>query len=382
MERAIWQNNEYYASEIMEDFDLETTIRNVSSRELFCPDPCCKKPLLKYCHGDIKDAYFAHLENDDCDYGNFDGRTSLNVKKVRRVLFEYFKALGYDVSLEQKLLPHHYTHILLRIGSRQVAVEIGTQSSIAKDIIDLGRQYKEKNIAVKWIVLSKNDEHKKETQLSYLKRYCLNTSSNNDVLIVDEEGIHFTQIRLDKNDYSYYHYYINLGDYGDLYLERGMLNNLIVENCELSLFGFNERYNSWVANKKALFDRKVSAIKAREERYKTTYYKPTPKSEPVQKSLFDLPMYEDKPIKVVEETPIPIPVDENNEDFVWYTREDLELGLSQQDKQVYDTHGDRWVRCSKCGKADRTDAFFEYGGQDTKNIGICSECQRKSREKR
>lgn len=95
MERAIWQNNEYYASEIMEDFDLETTIRNVSSRELFCPDPCCKKPLLKYCHGDIKDAYFAHLENDDCDYGNFDGRTSLSVKKVRRVLFEYFKALGY-----------------------------------------------------------------------------------------------------------------------------------------------------------------------------------------------------------------------------------------------------------------------------------------------
>ena len=70
------------------------------------------------------------------------------------------------------------------------------------------------------------------------------------------------------------------------------------------------------------------------------------------------------------------------EDFVWYTREDLELGLLQQDKQVYDTHGDRWVRCSKCGKADRTDAFFEYGGQDTKNIGICSECQRKSREKR
>ena len=71
MERAIWNNKEYYAFDIMEDFALETEVRKVSSKELYCPDPCCKKPVLRYCHGDVKDAYFAHLENEECDYGKY-----------------------------------------------------------------------------------------------------------------------------------------------------------------------------------------------------------------------------------------------------------------------------------------------------------------------
>ena len=96
MERAKWNGREYTASEIAADFETERTIRRVSGRELFCPDPECKTPLLRYCHGEKKHAYFAHLQTGACDYAQFDKQPGI-IREVRYKLYELFKRKGYDV---------------------------------------------------------------------------------------------------------------------------------------------------------------------------------------------------------------------------------------------------------------------------------------------
>ena len=60
MENAIWLGRRYTAAEIAESYELEKSIRKASGRkELRCPDPDCSSPVLRYCHGEIKCAFFA-----------------------------------------------------------------------------------------------------------------------------------------------------------------------------------------------------------------------------------------------------------------------------------------------------------------------------------
>lgn len=82
MERAKWNGREYTASEIADDFEMEHAIRQISGRELFCPDPQCETPLLRYCHGEKKHAYFAHLQTGSCDYAQFDKQPGI-IREVR-----------------------------------------------------------------------------------------------------------------------------------------------------------------------------------------------------------------------------------------------------------------------------------------------------------
>lgn len=382
MERAIWNNKEYYAFDIMEDFALETEVRKVSSKELYCPDPCCKKPMLRYCHGDVKDAYFAHLENEECDYGNFDKGTTWSVKKIRRILYEHFKALGYEVQLEQKVLPRHYTHILLTADGKKTAIEIGTQTSIANYIFSVEKQYAERGIMVKWVVISKNDEHRTEADVSYLKRYCFNTSTNNEVLIVDEEGQRFTQIRMDTNKYFYKHFSVDLGNYGELYAERGGLSSLRFENGELNLQGFEQRYAVWLGKKQALFQQKVEYYKQQELKAQQRSYVQTPKPMPKQESIFTYkPTYKEERPVIKETKPVLKETRTTRDWYICYTRAEIEKHIDQQEKMVYDAGDNRWVKCTQCGKVATTGEFSEYGGKGTLNLGVCSECQRKNRKK-
>ena len=52
----------------------------------------------------------------------------------------------------------------------------------------------------------------------------------------------------------------------------------------------------------------------------------------------------------------------------------LEQRLNQQEEQVRDPWGDRWIRCRICGKASTIKDFWKYGGTGTVNIGTCYEC--------
>ncbi len=63
---------------------------------------------------------------------------------------------------------------------------------------------------------------------------------------------------------------------------------------------------------------------------------------------------------------------QRQEDF----QRNLEDGFLQQEKQVLDGEGVRWIKCEFCGKIAKVDEFSSYGGENHINLGICYECQK------
>lgn len=60
------------------------------------------------------------------------------------------------------------------------------------------------------------------------------------------------------------------------------------------------------------------------------------------------------------------------EDF----KRSLEEGLNQQETQVRDAYGNRWIKCEFCGKIAKDSEFSSYGGAIGVhlNLGTCKEC--------
>lgn len=58
-------------------------------------------------------------------------------------------------------------------------------------------------------------------------------------------------------------------------------------------------------------------------------------------------------------------------------RQTLAEQLNQQETQVIDPDGHRWVKCRYCGRVDKTTAFSSYGGRGSVNLGTCKICDRK-----
>ncbi len=55
----------------------------------------------------------------------------------------------------------------------------------------------------------------------------------------------------------------------------------------------------------------------------------------------------------------------------------LSVDLDQQEKQVIDANGNRWIKCEYCGKIGMTSEFIMYGGAIGKhlNLGTCKDCR-------
>lgn len=59
-------------------------------------------------------------------------------------------------------------------------------------------------------------------------------------------------------------------------------------------------------------------------------------------------------------------------------RQTLAEQFYQQETQVIDPDGNRWVKCRYCGRVDKTTAFSSYGGRrGSVNLGTCKICDRK-----
>ena len=139
MEYALYNGNKISATAVAEDYNFEKSVRIAgSSKKLLCPDPDCDCRLLKYCHGDVEDAYFAHLNNANCDYAKFDSEIPNEIRTIRTKLFNAFKEKGYNVSLEEKIIPHHYTHLVFNMpDGNRIALELGSQQTTAEKIESL-----------------------------------------------------------------------------------------------------------------------------------------------------------------------------------------------------------------------------------------------------
>lgn len=56
--------------------------------------------------------------------------------------------------------------------------------------------------------------------------------------------------------------------------------------------------------------------------------------------------------------------------------------MNQQQEQVRDSQGRRWIKCEFCGKVALESKFSSYGGINHINLGICYECQKNNPEAR
>lgn len=369
MENALWKGKQLFASEIADNYALEREIRKASGRkELRCPDSECRCPILKYCHGEKKEAFFAHINNEHCDYAIFDSENNQVMRFIRKKICDNFKARGYQVQTEIKLLAHHYTHLLFNFpDGKRIAVEIGTQRLSAKRIDLLAEQYKIYGVPVKWIVLGDADKPVRENQTYFVKRYALNESKNRDLMVVDWDCQTASQHKVDTNSYEYNEEKIHSNNYPDVYAEYGSLDDLVFEDGEITFAGFNERFNNRIGKKKRAFAKKVKQMEL--EYQKATEFEKLTEELPVKNAFANTAL----PILGNQQTQTPVKSYEERK------REIIPF-IDSESVTVKDSSGQRWVKCTQCGKIDTTANFGCYGGSGKDiNMGICYNCSRKGR---
>lgn len=67
-------------------------------------------------------------------------------------------------------------------------------------------------------------------------------------------------------------------------------------------------------------------------------------------------------------------IQRRDEDF----RLNIESNFTQQETQVRDAEGNRWIKCEFCEKIDKDGKFNSYGGEGRLNLGTCKECSKKN----
>lgn len=353
MEYAIWNGQIIIASEIKDDYSFEKVVRLASgNKELTCPDANCNSRVLRYCHGEVKLPYFAHIGNEHCDYAEFDKRNNQVIRNVRRIICDALINKGYKVQLEVKVLKRHYTHIIVELDEpKKLAIEIGTQQLSAARILALSEEYNRMNISVNWIVVCNPNFKLQENRTYFLKRYLLNESKNNDLLVISMDGLEIAQHKRDPNKYEYKGRQIQSVNYHDTYYECVSIDELSVENGELTISGYNLRYENWLNKKQRAFNKKVKGYEDA-ERYQV-------------KQSFD---FNKEPTKYVSSL--------SNESVL---NDEIIRQLQQQEAPVYGMNYNRWLVCEKCGFIGTDGDFWEYGGQNRVNLGTCYDCSGRKR---
>lgn len=358
MEYAIWKGIRLSAHEVSKSVEKDTEVRLVSSKELFCPDPECKNPILRYCNGEIKRPYFAHICNTHCDYGEYDKMNSTEVKDACRMLFEHLVSLGYDVQMEAKILKHHYTHVFIKTKQdERFAIELGDKTTKTKYINRINKEYKNNGISVRWILVATGN-------FCDLTEYSFKKSLKKDLIIIDPKTKSIEQYKIDETKYIIAGEEVYSKNYPKIYKKTGVIGDLVVEDKEITIRGFYKDYDEWHAIKIKKFEEKKEKEEKRitkeriegekkwqeeqnKRRQETIILPSTPSYKQYKKSI--RPSYEERKQEIVNK-------------------------MNQMTEPVCDSLGIRWIKCEKCGKIDEASRFLDYGGVNRATRGECRDC--------
>ena len=253
MEKALYNGEEILSFEISKNYELEKSIRKASGRkELLCPDENCQNRVLKYCHGDKKQPYFAHVINTNCGYEKYDRETTEYTKEIKRILFWHFKNLGYDVQMDVKLLDRHYSHLVITQNGNKYPIEIISKFSSANRLDFIKQKYDENEFGVNWIVTDisvDSDDSLIESELNFAKRFSLNETKDNVLLTIDLSGNIITQYQMDSKQYCFDGREIPSDNYPKIFKKRSSINDLVFENGKLLIKGFYELSSLYFAKK-------------------------------------------------------------------------------------------------------------------------------------
>ena len=377
MEHAIWKGKMISASEIAEDFKVEKSIRVASrNNELLCPDPECQQPVLKYCHGDIKDPFFSHRNHGSCDYAAFDKETTPVVREIQRRLLQHFQKAGYQTQMEVKILPHHYTHLVITFESGdKIAIEIGTQRTTLWQVEKLTDKYAQAQIPVTWIVIGDPQEHIEETHACFIKRHQLNESGTGDLFVISADTNEICQCRLDPNHYCFEGQEIASPNYPRVYQRIAPLSGLTVKDGRLEINGFAAVYENWLVRKQKSFQVKVSEIEENIENRKKMEQQ---LKEEWEKEDQNRSYPANRPGSLVRQTTL----HSSSRDDYEARKKSILSRMDQVEEQVWDSADQRWIRCKICGKIDVSGEFSRYGGPHEETLGICRDCYIQSQKSR
>ena len=358
MEHGIWQGKPFLAMEIAAQYELEKEIRRASGRgELRCPDPECGNPTIKYCHGEIRGAYFAHRTQEDCDYALFDKKDSGVMRGIRKNLYDHLKEQGVPVELEVKALPHHYVPLLItEENGRKTVIEIGSQQTSIRQLEKLQLACVQADARLRWLVADETDTLVRENRTYFLKRYLLNESAGKSLLVVSWDGSRLTQYRRDDKQYVRNGVPWLPEGYSAIYMESAPLQKLCYENGELTICGFENRFLIWQEEKQAVFEIEMRRIEKEQERIRERQEWRTAVQHPE---------------RTVESRPDTGSAEGQSEEAEWAS---ICMQLEQQEIPARDSAGRRFVCCEICGKIDTDAQFCTYGGKYHINLGVCYEC--------
>lgn len=355
MENAIWNGRTLVACEVAENYEEEKEVRKASySGELRCPDEGCLSPILKYCHGEIREPYFAHRDNAECDYVLFEKNAGV-FHGLRVLLYEHFMACDYPVRMEIKVLPHHYSHLYFEWeDGTKTAIEIGTKATNVNDVEKLQEEYDRAGIQVIWLVADQPGKVITEDHTYFMKRFCLNESEKKDLIVVGYDGKHVTHYREDSNSYLVDGQEMISENYPKLFSYEAYVSDLYFEDGVLTTRGFEDEYNAFIEEKQLAFAVYKEQVEEEKE-YLRKQYETLCKDREIR----------DSRVHVREAA---------GEDY--QSRKDSILQyMNQQERPVLDASGERWIRCEFCGEVKEVSEFVSFGGRGRVNLGRCQGCK-------
>ena len=323
MEYALWQGKKILASDVALNFELEREIRKASAQKMLkCADSECASPLVKYCHGEVKGAYFAHIHNENCAYAQY-YKSCEQFRKIKLTLFEHFLTQGESVELDIKIFGRHYCPLKFSFSDGTMfAVEFGTGKTTVNEIETLEKKYEVAGVKFVWVVIGDLNELTDESEMFYLKRHLLNKVKNASFILVDNncEGVceYFNEIGCDNMRRVTY--------------RKGEIKSLVIQDRRIELTQCDTKNFQDI-------DRKV----------------------PPQNKF-----------EITEILNAHDGQTQNTWEQEWNA---IQAQMDQQEKQVRDSLGIRYVKCVKCGKIATVEEFAKYGGKGSMNKGICNDCQ-------
>lgn len=270
---ALWNGELLNADDIAQTEGIETKIRIASRhKELRCKDPNCTYPVVCYKHGAKRGAHFSHINKGNCDYADFDKNDISIVREARSLLFQHFRNLEYDVKREQKLPnSRQYCHLVFHIGGRDIVLQIAQSTTSATDIETMTKECEKNGYELLWIVLGNSDDFQYEKENYHAMRYAFNHSAKNDLLILDIDKGKISQTRWDnKTNYSYKGRVMSQHGGQDVHLFREVknVNKLRIINGNLTLDGFDKRFDDWTQAKDVAFNEMKQRIDMEFQRMK------------------------------------------------------------------------------------------------------------------
>lgn len=238
MERCIRNGEIVDINDYLQPFEKEKEIRAASDNgELLCIEPDCLCRRLVYCHGQIREPYLRHKDNVECCYEEFEKRDTPRIKRIRDKLYELFKSKGYYVQQVVRFpTGRRYAHLLFDANGKKIVLQIADTTLNKRQCDAIVSECKRSGYLLNWIVIGDVNRAQDEVKNYHISRHAFNTSSDNTLIIINEDASIVTQTMSNSHtdDKCY-----------GIFQVKGRPEQLILNENSFCIEGFARKYQQW-----------------------------------------------------------------------------------------------------------------------------------------